>query len=104
MSMDARVKVAPDQRLGAQVVEMSKLLETLGVWLITWRSQVQILSPQPNILVRTKTCRAPYGAFFAFRILHQRHINTAAEKLHPHAYSGIGRQRRASWCKLTCRF
>jgi hypothetical protein len=28
-------KVAPDQRLGAQVVEMSKLLESLGVWLIT---------------------------------------------------------------------
>jgi hypothetical protein len=35
MSMDAKVKIAPDQRLGAQVVEMPKLLDSLGFWLIT---------------------------------------------------------------------
>ena len=32
---DVRVKIAPDQRLGAQVVEMVEILELLGFWLIT---------------------------------------------------------------------
>jgi hypothetical protein len=35
MSMDASVKIALDQRLGAQVVEIFKLLESQGLWLIT---------------------------------------------------------------------
>ena len=33
--MDARVEIAPDQRLGTQVVEIIKLMEALGFWLIT---------------------------------------------------------------------
>ena len=33
--MDALVKIAPEQRLGVQVVEIPKLLESLGFWLIT---------------------------------------------------------------------
>ena len=33
--MAARVKTAQEQRLGAQVVEMPKLLESLRFWLIT---------------------------------------------------------------------
>jgi len=35
MSMDAKVKIAPDQKLGAQAFEISKLMESLGFWLIT---------------------------------------------------------------------
>src|SRR3989338_1334633 len=34
---------------------MSKLLESLWFWLITLRSQVQILSPQPNYRLITNT-------------------------------------------------
>jgi hypothetical protein len=35
VSMVARVKAAQEQRLGAQVVEIPKLLESLRFWLIT---------------------------------------------------------------------
>jgi hypothetical protein len=35
MPMVARVKIAPHQRLGAQVIEMPELSEMLGFWLIT---------------------------------------------------------------------
>ena len=35
MSVVVGMENPPDQRLGVQVVEMSKLLELLGFWLIT---------------------------------------------------------------------
>jgi hypothetical protein len=35
MPMDAGVKIATDQRLGVQAVEMSKRLKSKGFWLIT---------------------------------------------------------------------
>lgn len=47
--------------------------------------------PQPNMHVLSVTCAAPLGALSAFAQLHQRHINTATEKSHQHAVTGIGR-------------